>query len=386
MFGKKLKELRSSLGITQAVIANILEINQDTVSKIEHEKRAITSLDMFRLSKKFDIPIGFFFGEVNLEKFLRIHFRATEDLTEQDRKKIPRLREIVRKQYDIEDVLNIRHDRILRKYPIDELDYSKIHDIALSEREILGFSNQEPIRDLLGLLRSQGIKILEPVLEYEVNGMFLTLDDARFLIAINADNSPVVRNFSLAHEYGHYLFNRGDAFNIISKNIEKWEDLGQKETIVSVFAAEFLMPEQSLASFVLSDEAIALYMHNYKVSRNALIYRLDNLGKIDSHQKVHYLKNFKPIEALKRLEKLGMESDEVKFHAKVQEIKKWPAAKRKKRKQVDTRDLLSIDYKRMVLTAYERGFITYKKTADYLFVDEIQLRKIIREREVTYEI
>jgi Zn-dependent peptidase ImmA (M78 family)/DNA-binding XRE family transcriptional regulator len=366
MFGKKLKELRSGFKVTQTVIAHDLGINQDIVSKIENDKRTLTSLEMFKLSKKFDIPIGFFFGEVNLKKFLHIHFRATEDLKGQDQKKIPLLKEIARKQYDIEDVLKIKHDRILRKYPINKLDYIKIRDVALAERKILGFDNKEPIRDLLGLLRSQGIKILEPILEYAVNGMFLTLDDIRFLIIINEDNSPAVRNFSLAHEYGHYLFNRGDAFNIISKNIEKWEDLGQKETIVSVFAAEFLMPEQSLA----------------------LIFRLKNLNQISNGQMQHYLssKHFKPIEALKKLEKLGMKSDEVKHYELSNAIGKWPEAKRKKRKRIDAKAILSSEYKRMVLAAYERGLITYRKVADYLFLDVDELKKIVAEKEVTYEI
>jgi len=388
MFGKKLKELRACFKITQATIADVLGINQDVVSKIEHDKRVLTSYEIFKLSKKFDIPIGFFFGEVGLEKQLRVHFRATEELVEQDKAKIPLLKEIARKQYDIEDVLKIRHDRILRKYIVNELDYPKIRDIALSEREILGFDAQEPIKDLNGLLRSKGIKVLEPILEkYDINGMFLTIDDSRYLILINADNSPAVRNFSLAHEYGHYLINRGDAFNAVSMNIESMSNPDEKERIANAFAAEFLMPEQSFDEFVLTDESIALYMHNYRVSRKALIFRLRNLNRICDDDMRHYnSRKFSPTEALKKLEKLGLKNEDVEYYEKAQRIKKWSAARKEERKVLNPINLINNEYRTMVVTAYERGLITHRKTADYLFMDVDELRKIVAEKEVSYEV
>jgi hypothetical protein len=129
-------------------------------------------------------------------------------------------------------------------------------------------------------------------------------------------------------------------------------------------------------------------MHNYKVSRNALIFRLKNLNQISNGQMQHYLssKHFKPIEALKKLEKLGMKSDEVKHYELSSAIGKWPEAKRKKRKRIDAKAILSSEYKSMVLAAYERGLITYRKVADYLFLDVDELKKIVAEKEVTYEI
>lgn len=386
MLGSKLRELRSILEITQAEIGKVLGMQQDVVSKIENGKRVLTSFEMFKLSKEYDIPIGFFFGEVNLKNLLGIRFRATEELTEQDKKKIRILKEIAQKQYDIEDVLQIGHDKILRKYLFPTVNYQEISNIASSERAILGFDENEPIRDLGAILRSQGIKILEPILEYAINGMFFTLDESRFLIVINADNSPAVRNFSLAHEFGHYLFNRGDAFNSISRNIEKWDNLDEEETLISQFAAEFLMPDGSLENSIVSDEAIALYMHNYKVSRNALIYRLDNLGRLSTEQKQYYLKSFKPINALRKLRRIGIESDEVIYNDRSQDIKRLDKTLRAKRKLLRIPELLSFDYKKYVLEAYERGLITYRKAADYLFMAVDELKEIISEREETYEI
>ena len=388
MFDAKLKELRTRLKLTQSAVADVLGINQDAVSKIEHGKRDLTSLEIFKLSKKYGIPIGYFFGEVNMQNLMQIYFKATKNLPEKDREKIPLFKEIARKQYDIEDVLKIKRDKILRKYPIDELDRSKIREIALMERKMLGFDEQEPIQDLLGLLRSHGVKILQPILEeYMVNGMFFALDKSRFFIIINGDNSPSMRNFALAHEYGHYLINRDEAFNVVSMNIENQAGLDEKEKIAHAFAAEFLMPQESFKDFVISDESLTFYLHDYKISRTALIYRLDNLGRINSEQKQYYLqsKNFSPIKALKKLEKLGLKSEEVKHNEKVKEIKEWTELKKQKRKTIYPLELMTNEYKTMVLSAYERGLITFRKVADYLFMDEKILEKILKKKEVAYE-
>jgi Zn-dependent peptidase ImmA (M78 family)/DNA-binding XRE family transcriptional regulator len=387
MLGNKLRELRSKLNATQTDIGRILGIKQDIVSKIENNKRVLTSFEIFKLSKELDVPIGFFFGEVDLAEFQNIHFRATEELNEQDKKKIPLLKEIGNKQYDIEEVLKLRRDKILRKYPVEELDYIKIQEIALSERNALGFDEQEPIVDLLGLLRSKGIKILEPILElFEINGMFFTLDKDRFLIVINGDNSPAIKNFTVAHEFGHYLINRGNAFNEITKDIEETAGLSDREKIANAFAAEFLMPERSFDHFILTEETLALYMHNYRISRAAVVFRLRNLNKITEKDFQYYIsREFSPIKALKKLEKLGIENEDVAYQQKRARIRNLSPSEKRNRRVLSPSKLMNNEYRTMVVTAYEKGLITYGKVADYLFLDEDELRKIVTEKEVEYE-
>ncbi|UCE65353.1 MAG: ImmA/IrrE family metallo-endopeptidase [Candidatus Zixiibacteriota bacterium] len=383
MFDTKLKELRKELGLKQTEIALVLGISQDIVSKIENNRRVLTSYEIYKLSQTYDVPIEFFFEKFNLTKYREVSFRATEELKDSDRKKIPKLKQIGNKFYDIEEVLKRSADTILRKYDVKDIDIEVIRNIALEERKIFGFNDQEPISNLFELLTSYSIKILSPILEFNIHGIFLSLSADRHLIIINKDNSPAIRNFTLAHEYGHYLFHREKSFNQVSKNLENPDLLRHKEKIANIFAIEFLMPIRSFDNLKISDETISLYMHNYKVSRQALIYRLANIGIINYDEKEYYLNEFMPIEALK---KLRIDSPEVKWFENASKIKRKTSADRERRKKMNVADLLSDKYKTAVIEAYEGGLITYSKVADYLFLKEKELEKIVEKKEVAYEI
>ena len=80
-----------------------------------------------------------------------------------------------------------------------------------------------------------------------------------------------------------------------------------------------------------------------------------------------------------------MKSEEVKHNEKVKEIKEWTELKKQKRKTIYPLELMTNEYKTMVLSAYERGLITFRKVADYLFMDEKILEKILKKKEVAYE-
>lgn len=383
MINKKLKELRTELKLKQSDIAASLGLSQDVISKIENNKRVLTSYEIYKLCQSYHIPIEFFFGEFNLSGHRSLSFRATQDLTKKDKEKIPLLKEVGNKYCDIEEVLNKRSETILRKYDVKEIDFEKIRNIALEERKIFGFDDQEPILDLFELLTSYSLKVLKPILEFKIHGIFLALNGDSYLIIVNNDNSPAIRNFTLAHEYGHYLFHREKSFNQVSINLEKPDLLEDKEKIANIFAIEFLMPVRSFKTLKISDETIALYMHNYKVSRQALIYRLAKLNYLNVREKEYFLNDFKPIPALK---KLGIDSPEVEWYRKSNRNKKKPIVDREARKKINVERLLSDKYKTDVIEAYERGLITYNKLADYLFKEEGELKKVVKKKEIANEI
>ncbi len=387
MLGKKLKELRKALKINQAEIAKHLGLAQDAVSKIENGKRDLTSYEIFRIAKAFDIPIGYFYGEIRLDVILGFSFRAAKELSQKDYEKIPILKNIANKFYDIDEVFKIEYQNIMRKYPILGINRKQIREIAHEERRILGFNDIEPITDIAELLRSFNIKIIEPILDFDINGIFMTLDKDRFLIIVNRDNPPSKRNFTLAHEYGHYLFNRGDSFSMISKNLECAVDLSLEEQLSNIFAAEFLMPEQSIRDIEISEESITLYMHKYKVSREALVNRLYSLDIIDYDLREYYMTKFKPLKALENLcNNLSFYSEELDWYRKSYKIRKEGKKRRHERKQLNINDLMTDKYKTAVIESYERGLITYDKLADYLYKDVEDLENIVKRKEITYEL
>jgi Zn-dependent peptidase ImmA (M78 family)/DNA-binding XRE family transcriptional regulator len=383
MFGKKLSELREVLNISQKQVASILNIAQETVSKIESGKRALSSYEIFRLSKELSTPIGYFFGEVELNSLPAIRLRAADALCENDRKKIAILKKIANSYYDIDLVLKKNIRSLRRIYSIATNERVAIAEIALEERTQLGFDDISPIKNLNEILMSNGLKVIQPILEFAINGMFLPLNDNRFLIVINSDNSPAKRNFTLAHEYGHYLIHRNTITESICINLGNPEKLMDQERVADQFAVEFLIPVHSFDNFRLNEESFALYMHNYKVSREALTYRLYNLGKINDSQKRFLLgKDFHPIDILARLK---LFNEEVSWFNESKKVKRLSPEARRLRKHLNATDIISSDYRAAVVEAYEKGVITYKKAAEYLFVDEIGLSKIISEKERNYE-
>ena len=381
MFGEKLRQLRLLLKVTQAEIASRLHITQDMVSKIENNRRIMSSLEILRLSKEYAIPVGFFYGEIDLEKFLNPQFRMVETLSDDDKAKIPYLKNLANKMYDIEEVLNPASKKIQRSYCSDALSEATIADIALEERKILGYDTREPIKNFEDILLSFNIKILKPIFDYNIHGAFLAIDENRHLMVVNSDNQPSVRNFTLGHEYGHYLFHRHRDFSAICRDLGNPFKQADKEKEADIFASEFLMPRQSFEDFRVTDESITVYLFNYRVSRTALVYRLHNLRLITQGQKEYYLNsgNYKPIESL---EKLGLKSEEIKWHKNSIKHKKAPAKEKTERKTFKISNLITDDYRASVINAYERGLISLEKAADYLFENQEAVFKYLRKESV----
>lgn len=382
MVAHRLSALRKALGITQEKVAELLNITQDMVSKIENDKRTLSSLEVFKLSKALDIPIGYFFGEIELNQLNQVCFRASSSLGDFDKAKIPAIRRLANNMYDIEEVLKNEIRGINRSYKINSNYLENICQIALEERKLLGFDDQEPIKNLESILISHNIKIIKPVLDFSVNGLFVALSSDRFLIVINSDNPPSKRNFTLGHEYGHYLMHRNGSFQAICTGLEYPEMLSIDEKIANIFSAEFLMPKKSFKNFSPNEESFALYLHKYGVSREALLYRLISLGIVNQQQKEYFQDQFKPIEVLLRL---GLFPEETEWYSTSNKNRKLMPKDRLKRKQLKLTDLISDNFKALVFEAYERGLITYSKVADYLFIDENELKNILQKKEEVYE-
>jgi Zn-dependent peptidase ImmA (M78 family)/DNA-binding XRE family transcriptional regulator len=382
MLGKRLNELRKALDINQKQVASLLSVTQETISKIENEKRSLSSFEVFKLSKALDIPIGYFFGEIELNQLGQIYFRASSSLNDIDKAKIPILKRLANNMYDIEEVLKNEVKGIARNYKVENNRIEDIRRIAIEERRLLGFDDLEPIKNLERLLTSYNIKVLTPVLDFAINGLFIALSNDRYLIAINSDNPPSRRNFTLGHEYGHYLMHRSGSFQAICTGLENPDKLSGYEKMANIFSAEFLMPIKSFNRFTRNEEAFALYLHKYGVSREALVYRLVNLGLINQEQKEYFQNQFKPIEILLRLK---LFPEETGWYSTSKKNRKLMPKERQKRKQLNLSDLISNDYKATVFQAYERGLITYTKAAEYLFLNETQLNGIIPRKELSYE-
>jgi Zn-dependent peptidase ImmA (M78 family) len=149
------------------------------------------------------------------------------------------------------------------------------------------------------IVKSYGIEIKLDKVDDELSG-FLVREkrgQRRSLIGANKSHHPHRQRFTIAHELGHYLLHQGEpvhlddyrqafTINLRDEQSAKGEDSDEREA--NLFAAELLMP----AKFLMNDlsgknldllgdsDFLDRLAKKYKVSTQALTFRLANLGYI----------------------------------------------------------------------------------------------------------
>lgn len=156
--------------------------------------------------------------------------------------------------------------------------------IELQAQKILNkFSIRQapvPIEEIVAKL---GIKMSYAPSE-DYSGMLIRKKKSA-LMAINSNEPESRRRFSMAHELGHYIFGK-EAVSVDYRNTEYIEKPAE-EKLVDLFAANLLMPKRILRmdfekiSGSFSSERLTELARKYKVSSEAMKYRLANLGLIE---------------------------------------------------------------------------------------------------------
>lgn len=149
--------------------------------------------------------------------------------------------------------------------------------------------------DVTHIAKALGVEVQQTPAEDELSG-FLYRDRSRksAVIGVNADHPPTRRNFTAAHELGHYLLHDFDDVHV-DRDFKVWlrSDASSKGTDVeekeaNLFAAELLMPARFLKRDVekigtvdLIDEHVLQDLAGkYGVSTQAMTFRLAYLGYI----------------------------------------------------------------------------------------------------------
>jgi Zn-dependent peptidase ImmA (M78 family) len=132
----------------------------------------------------------------------------------------------------------------------------------------------------------------------DISGL-LYRDDSQanvVVIGVNEDESPVRQRFTIAHEIGHLQLHKGRQLWVdrsVRVNLREAGEhsRGGEEREANWFAAELLMPEHMvrvIATHVLQrrhvteDSLVGALADTFQVSRQAMGYRLLNLGLVSS--------------------------------------------------------------------------------------------------------
>lgn len=150
------------------------------------------------------------------------------------------------------------------------------------------------------IARELGITIKLDEVDDELSGfLFRDKDTGTTIIGANKSHPPNRLRFTIAHELGHFLLHEGERIHMDEKSVSYTVDFrdgrsgrgeDDKEKEANFFAAELLMPStllrQDLAGKRLDlfedGDALEKLAKKYKVSLQALTFKLTNLGYIQS--------------------------------------------------------------------------------------------------------
>lgn len=123
--------------------------------------------------------------------------------------------------------------------------------------------------------------------EDDISGFYLR-KGTESVIGVNASHPKVRQRFTIAHELGHALLERGDGMHIDTafrlRNATSAMAIDPQEIAANSFAAELLMPEDEVRQAVnvgidiTDDSSVRELARRFGVSQQAVVYRLVNLG------------------------------------------------------------------------------------------------------------
>ncbi len=165
--------------------------------------------------------------------------------------------------------------------PPTELRISATSPIAAAQQLLAKAQIQEPPVPVEDIAIRCGVRLVAFAGEIEVSGLLVALESGA-VIAYNADEGKPRRRFTIAHELGHLLLRHYEHFHIDPRDITveghppdyDWRD----ERAANDFAAELLMPAAWVTERHATTTNLARLAKAFTVSRQAMQYRLINLG------------------------------------------------------------------------------------------------------------
>jgi Zn-dependent peptidase ImmA (M78 family) len=160
---------------------------------------------------------------------------------------------------------------------------------------------KEPPVDVEKISESYGLSVVRKDVE-SISG-FIIRSDGKAVIGVNSNNAPARQRFTIAHELGHYLIHPpstddvhvDSGFEVRFRDELSSQGTDKSEQEANFFAAELLMPQKFLEADLRNAGKIDLvngeflvegFLENlaqrYNVSSQSLLFRLTNLGVLNS--------------------------------------------------------------------------------------------------------
>lgn len=303
--GKSLTHIRIFNELSRAELAKEIGVSEQAIWQYENDY-VNPSLDVInKLKRLFRVKSGYFLKEdlielnkpqIKVERIAYrsdyintaiktqselIHLKYIDALLKQYTRKIqfPE-NKIVKLRDEVIHFLNTTESNITRE---EQISY-----VANLARKRLGLDMNNN-NNLIYHFEKQGVFIFEKAIGDTIDAYSVwSEDDIPYIVLGNIKKSAVRRNFDLAHELGHLLLHYKTEFNMLNKR-----SYNQKEDEANIFAARFLMPDDtfredlSKLNKISNPNAYIELKEKWLVSIQAMGLRARDLG-IMSYQQLRY--------------------------------------------------------------------------------------------------
>ena len=272
---------RESRGHTQSALADAIEIEQGTLSKVENDQISPSEELVKRLSEFLDYPIEFFYEEEPLKNLPITFYRKRISTNKKTLKAIAAQLNIVRMH--VRKLLNSAEIPEVRFSRVDLKDLrGNVEQVATDIRRQWNLPSG-PVRNVTKILEDAGILILDCDFGTEkIDGMSIydPTDTLPPMIFINPRMPGDRCRFTLCHEFGHILFHHH--LPALSYDVDM-------EGQANRFASEFLMPTKDIKPFLTRPtlKHLASLKPHWKVAIQALLMKSYALGFLSERQKRH---------------------------------------------------------------------------------------------------
>jgi Zn-dependent peptidase ImmA (M78 family)/DNA-binding XRE family transcriptional regulator len=293
VIGGRLQDARRASGLTQQAVADEMGMSRTTVVAIEKGERRVSAEELIQLARRYRRPVSYFVGRQTLTEGFVAQFRASERQTLETNSEYEAVAlDLQTRSEDFVELERVSGIGNLRPYPplyetTGGTSDQVASEIAASERNRLGLGDG-PIGNLRERLEAEvGLRIFYFAMPSKIAGVFAFNEDLGACIGINAKHPRDRRQWSLAHECGHFLMHRYQAeiTILLERRLSS-----ARERVADSFAENFLMPASGLnrrfteihraspKGATLGD--IVSLANLYQVSVQALVLRLETLKRL----------------------------------------------------------------------------------------------------------
>jgi Zn-dependent peptidase ImmA (M78 family)/transcriptional regulator with XRE-family HTH domain len=267
--GARVQQARELLGLTQAQLAERVNVNQSTIARVESGDLTPPESVVTTIAFQTGFPPSFFRREVSLDFPMgSLKFRARSTMRARDRQQAYQFARTIHEA--VRQLMTEIEPLPVRVHPVN-LGYE---DAAEYARSLLGVSPDVPVQNLINRLEHVGVVVIAlPIAMSNVDGFSGWADDRPVIVLSGGVPGDRLR-LTVAHELGELM-------------LPPVADLRERDRLVNKFAAALLLPEAGLRRDLLSPVslyAVARLKPRWLVSMQTIILRARDLAIITDRQ------------------------------------------------------------------------------------------------------